>query len=137
MTLRRKKKGTITSPGSRSSSLHSGASSPSAGGYISSSQEAVPVSAHFHEEEAGSRAQADGFRALAVDSPVEAADFRAQGDVILEPAAGFHAPVADSLERAADFLAPGAARAEVRRDRDVHDLERSRQLRGRSPAARL
>jgi hypothetical protein len=83
--------------------------------------EAAAVSVHFREEAAGSREQADDFRALAVDSPVEAADFRAQADVTLGPAADFHASVADSLERAddsrasavdsrvreADFLAPG------------------------------
>ena len=75
---------------------------------------------HFREA-AGSREQADDFRALAVDSPAEAADFRALADVTPGPAADFHAPAADSLERVddshasavdsrgqeADFLAPG------------------------------
>ena len=75
---------------------------------------------HFREA-AGSREQADDFRALAVDSPVEAPDFLAQADVTPGPAADFHAPAADSLERVddshasavdsreqeADFLAPG------------------------------
>jgi hypothetical protein len=54
-------------------------------------REAAAVLVHFREEAAGSRAQGDDFRALGVDSPVEAADF--------------HAPVADSLERADDSRA--------------------------------
>jgi hypothetical protein len=68
--------------------------------------QAAAVLVHFREEAAGSRAQADDFRALAVDSPVEAADFLARADVTLGPAADFHAPVADSLERADDSRAP-------------------------------
>ena len=83
--------------------------------------EVAAVLVHFREAAAGSREQADDFRALAVDSPVEAADFLAQADVTPGPAADFHAPAADSLERVddshasavdsreqeADFLAPG------------------------------
>jgi hypothetical protein len=83
--------------------------------------EAAAALVHFREAAAGSREQADDFRALAVDSPVEAPDFRAQAEVTPGPAADFHVPVADSLERVddshasavdsrgqeADFLAPG------------------------------
>jgi hypothetical protein len=68
---------------------------------------AAAVLVHFREEAAGSREQADDFRALAVDSPVEAVDFLAQADVTLGPAAGFHAPVVDFPAPEVDF--PGRA----------------------------
>jgi hypothetical protein len=58
---------------------------------------------HFREAAAGSRGQADDFRALAVDSPVEAADFRAQADVTPGPAADSLERVDDSHASAVDF----------------------------------
>jgi hypothetical protein len=72
--------------------------------WISLFPEAAAALVHFHEEAAGSRAQADDFRALAAGSPVEAVDFRAQEDVTLGPVADFPAPVADSLASVVDSL---------------------------------
>jgi len=68
--------------------------------------EAAAVLVHFRGEAAGSREQADDFRALAVDSPVGAADFHAPVADSLERADDSRASAVDSRGREADFLAP-------------------------------